>query len=272
MNINELKKLESEDITTISSRERRTFIKAGLGITGLFMGGTILSLSSSTETTAAVTEKRAVGKFPYSPHYTMVMVQNHCINCELCMDACVKTNNVPEYGWRTTILSRNRLIGPGKTQMIFMSILCNQCNRPPCVRVCPTTSTYKDEKTGIVMMVDKKCIGCKTCMVACPYNARYFNKEKKAVDKCDFCVDTKLKESGGKTTACVEACPAHSRRFGDLNDPESEVYQLIHKPDNVVWVLRPETGALPNVFYMNLDLQEFITVGETGNEQKNNKK
>ena len=108
-------------------------------------------------------------------------------------------------------------------------------------------------------MDPKKCIGCKTCMSACPYNARYFNEEIRAIDKCTFCFDTKLKESGGKTTACVEACPANVRIFGDLHDPESELYQLVHRHDVVVWVLRPEAGALPNVFYMN----DQETGGET---------
>ena len=99
-------------------------------------------------------------------------------------------------------------------------------------------------------MDSKKCIGCKTCMAACPYNARYYNEEKRAVDKCDFCLESRLTQ--GKTdTACVEACPAHVRIFGDLSDSESNVYKLVHRPETTVWVLRPETGALPNVFYMN---------------------
>ena len=104
----------------------------------------------------------------------------------------------------------------------------------------------------------KKCIGCKTCMAACPYNARYFKEENRAVDKCNFCWDTrtnpKLAEKGMtvyKDTACVEACPADVRVFGDIGDPKSRVYQLIHQKDKLVWVLRPEVGALPNVFYMN---------------------
>ena len=100
------------------------------------------------------------------------------------------------------------------------------------------------------MMDSKKCIGCKTCMSACPYNARYFNEETRAIDKCNFCFDTRLSK-GKKDTACVEACPARVRVFGDLADPGSEVYALVHSPDKVVWVLRPETGALPNVYYMN---------------------
>jgi len=251
MNINELEKLQSEDISTLSSQERRTFLKAGLVITGLFMGGTVLSLTSAKNAGAVVGSAPGKEEFPYKPHYSMVLVQNRCIDCERCKEACVKTNHVPEYGYRTTILERYKIIGPAETERIFMPVLCNHCNRPPCVRVCPTKATYKDKKTGIVLMNIKKCIGCKTCMAACPYNARYFNEEIRAVDKCNFCFDTKLKESGGKHTACSEACPANVRIFGDLSDPNSEVYRLVHHPDKVVWVLRPETGALPNVYYMN---------------------
>ncbi len=249
MNINELEKLESEDISSISSQERRTFLKAGLSITGLFLSGTVLSLVPAGKNAMAAENDN---RFPYSPHYSMVMIQNHCVDCHKCMEACVKTNKVPEYGHRTTILAKSKLIGPNKSEQIFVPVLCNQCNEPPCTRVCPTVATYKDPETGIVLMDNKKCIGCKTCMAACPYYARYFHHENRAVDKCNFCYDTKLKESGGKTTACVEACPAKVRVFGDLSDPESEVYQLVHKPETTVWVLRPETGALPNVYYMNL--------------------
>ena len=94
-----------------------------------------------------------------------------------------------------------------------------------------------------------KCIGCKTCVVACPYNARYFNEEKHSIDKCNFCFDTRLSK-GEKLTACSAACPAGVRIFGDLSDTNSEVYKLIHQIARPVWVLRPEIGAKPNVFYM----------------------
>jgi len=99
-------------------------------------------------------------------------------------------------------------------------------------------------------MINKNCLGCKTCMAACPYNARYFNKETRDVDKCNFCFDTRLSK-GETLTACSAACPADVRVFGDLSDPNSRVYKLVHAPEKLVWVLRPETGALPNVFYMN---------------------
>jgi Fe-S-cluster-containing dehydrogenase component len=253
MNINELEKLNNEGLEQLPLIERRTFLRAGLAITGLFMGGTILSLTSVRNAESAVGSMPGNANYPYSPHYSMVMRQNLCIDCELCMEACVQTNHVPSYGWRTIILERTRDIGPKEKETIFMPILCNQCNEPPCVRVCPTVATYKDKTTGIVVMENKKCIGCKTCMAACPYNARYFKEEVRAVDKCDFCWNTRLSK-GIKDTACVEACPAKVRIFGDLSDPKSEVYKLVHQPETTVWVLRPETGALPNVFYMNVTL------------------
>jgi len=250
MKINDLEKLEDEGVANLPSEERRRFLRFGLAVTGVFVGGSVLSLTSARNAESAMGPVPATGKFPYSPHYTMVMRQNRCIDCERCMEACVKTNNVPSYGYRTTILQQEREIGRGAKERVFMPVLCNHCNRPPCVRVCPTTATYKDKKTGIVMMDYKRCIGCKTCMAACPYNARYFKEENRAVDKCNFCFDTRLSRGESKT-ACAAACPAGVRIFGDLTDYNSEAYKLIHKPEKVVWVLRPETGAMPNVFYMN---------------------
>jgi Fe-S-cluster-containing dehydrogenase component len=257
MKIKDLENLQNEGVEDLPSLERRTFLRAGLAITGLFMGGTILSLTSVRNAESAVGTMPMSRTFPYSPHYSMVMRQNHCIDCELCMEACVRTNHVPDYGWRTIILERSRPIGRGATERIFMPILCNQCNQPPCVRVCPTVATYKDPTTGIVVMENRKCIGCKTCMAACPYNARYFNEETRAVDKCDFCYESRLSK-GMTTTACSEACPADVRVFGDLSDPNSRVYSLVHQPETTLWVLRPETGALPNVYYMNAEPPEVV--------------
>ncbi len=250
MKISDLEKLKNEGVENLPSEERRSFLKFGLSVTGVFLGGSVLSLTSARTVQGAVGSMPQAKKFPYSPHYSMVMRQNRCVDCERCKEACVKTNHVPSYGYRTTILEMEKEVGPNVTERIFMPVLCNHCNRPPCVRVCPTKATFKDEKTGIVMMDYKKCIGCKTCMAACPYNARYFKEENRAVDKCNFCIDTRLSK-GETETACAAACPADVRVFGDLADPQSRVYKLVHAPEKVVWVLRPETGALPNVFYMN---------------------
>lgn len=253
METKNLKKLENEGVECISSKERRRFMQFGLSITGVFLGGSILSLTSANKAQGGLgSGNLPIAQFPYSPHYTMVIRQNHCVDCERCLEACRSTNNVPAGGYRTAILERSIPTDEGQRERIFMPVLCNHCNNPPCVRVCPTQANHKNETNGIVLMNIDKCIGCKTCMVACPYNARYFNEDKRAVDKCTFCYTTKLKESGGKITACAAACPANVRIFGDLTDPESEAYKLIHTPGKAFWVLRPESGTLPNVFYTDI--------------------
>jgi Fe-S-cluster-containing dehydrogenase component len=233
----------------VTEMERREFLKLGLLITGIFAGGSILSVHSIVDRAHAATRMFAE-QHPYKPHYSMLIKQNLCIDCELCLEACVKTNNVPDYGYRTRILERTHEPGIArKTE--FIPILCNQCNQPPCVTACPTKATYKDKTNGIVRMDSDKCIGCKTCMTACLYNARYFNETRHAVDKCDFCLELRLSK-GEENVACSAACPAGVRIFGDLSDTSSEIYQTIHNLEKTIWVQRPETGAKPNVFYVKV--------------------
>ncbi len=249
MKIEDFKKLNNEGTEQLADSDRRRFLKLGFLVTGLYLGGKYLSLT----TTAKASEGNIVppqGIYPYSPHYTMVIREHLCIDCELCKEACIETNDVPHYGKRTDILEKRRSLGGGSHETIFMPVLCNHCNRPQCVRVCPTTATWKDKTTGIVVMNPGRCIGCKTCMAGCPYNARYFKEEERYVDKCNFCLDTRLNK-GEKNTACAAACPAEVRIFGDLTDQSSRVHELLHTPETIVWVLRPESGSLPNVYYTN---------------------
>ena len=235
-----------DDINTVSKMERREFLKLGFMITGVFAGGTVLSLASHINTFASVQEFTA--QHPYKPHYSMLVRQNLCIDCERCLEACRKTNEVPSYGYRTNILERIVPDAIGQKRE-FIPVLCNQCNNPPCVRVCPTRASYKDKKNGIVMIERRKCIGCKACVLACPYNARYFNEEVHAIDKCDFCFDTRLSR-GEALTACAAACPTGARTFGDLSEPKDFVYKMIHQIHKPVWVLNAGAGSKPNVYYM----------------------
>ncbi len=241
-----LDKLKSEGVENVSAEERRNFLKMGLTLTGVFAGGTLVSAVSSVRKVYATSGDYAK-KYPYKPHYSMIMHQDRCIDCERCLGACRETNHVPEAGYRTAILEREVPDAVGQKRE-FIPVLCNHCNVPQCTRVCPTKATYKDKANGIVMMDITKCIGCLTCQLGCPYNARYFNEERHAVDKCNFCIDTRLSK-GETLTACSNACPAGVRIFGDLSDPGSQLYKEVHRIDRQVWVLRPEAGTRPNVFY-----------------------
>jgi protein NrfC len=246
-NIEDLENMKNEGLDSVTMPERRTFLKMGLMVTGVFAGGKVLSVIPGPREASASTSS-AAEKYPYDPHYSMVVRPRLCVDCERCIKACAETNSVPSYGYRTRILSRNVKDAIGR-QLEFIPVLCNHCNIPPCTRVCPTKATYKDKTNGIVMMDSKKCIGCKYCVLACPYNARYFDDERRAIDKCNFCFDTRLSK-GEELTACASACPTGARTFGNISDPGNVVYKMVKQLEKPVWVLRPEAGAKPNVFYM----------------------
>jgi protein NrfC len=183
-NMMNLENMKNEGVENVSSQERRDFLKMGLAITGMFAGGTLFSAVSTFSRAHASDFAK---KYPYKPHYSMVMQQSRCIDCERCVQACKETNHVPDAhgAYRTTILEKETPDALGGKRE-FIPVLCNQCNLPQCTRVCPTKATYKDKKTGIVLMDIKKCIGCLTCQEGCPYNARYFDEHRHAVDKCNF--------------------------------------------------------------------------------------
>jgi molybdopterin-containing oxidoreductase family iron-sulfur binding subunit len=142
------------------------------------------------------------------------------------------------------------------------------CEDPPCEKICPTGATQKRED-GIVFVDYNKCMGCRACMIACPYQARYFLAELRpyydgqgltpyeelgyptngyvpgTVTKCNFCME---RVDAGKEPACVANCPGRARYFGDLEDPDSEVSRLIR--DRRGFQLHPEFGTNPSVFYL----------------------
>ncbi len=137
-----------------------------------------------------------------------------------------------------------------EVRRIFVPRLCMHCEDPPCVFVCPTGASYVNED-GVVLVKHEICIGCKYCIIACPYNARYVDHRIRSVDKCTFCYENRVMK--GKLPACVETCVGHARIFGDLDDPNSEVHKLVTTGEAAP--LRPDLGTKPKVFYVKRSSQ-----------------
>lgn len=204
-------------------------------------------------------------------HYVMVIDTVRCMGCHTCAVACKLENNLPDGIWWNRVLTvgGDEMETPSgeypNVQMDFITLSCQHCENPACVKVCPVGATWKDEETGLVMQDPDACLGCRYCMVACPYTGvRQFNFEepqyaagfavgsadapahqKATVGKCTFCAHRLAK---GQLPACIEQCPARARHFGDLNDPESEVAQLLRQRQ--YFQLLAEKGTDPSVYFL----------------------
>ena len=236
---------------------------------------------------AAKSESAAAKSFPTPDYdwtkrqWAFGVDANKCIGCLRCVEACKTENDVPltAHHFRTWVERYVYLEGESRPHVdsqadpvniaasgsereyrfanrykdakvekaFFVPKLCNQCEHPPCVQVCPVGATYK-AKDGVVLIDHDYCIGCRYCVQACPYGARFFNEEKGVTDKCTWCYHRITK---GLQPACVEVCPVGARVFGDRNDKQSPISLFIR--NNRVHVLKPETGNAPNVFYVGLD-------------------
>ncbi|MCD8340117.1 MAG: 4Fe-4S binding protein [Burkholderiales bacterium] len=228
--------------------DRRKFL-AGATVGSL----AVLSLTACDDKKDPKTATKADGT--PRPHYAMVYDQNKCIGCGLCKTACNETNHLPPGRSRLLLeLQRNpKQPEPDASkpesyarERRYVRVSCQQCQDAPCIRVCPTGAATRDKDTGIVTMNTDRCVGCKYCIAACPYNARYINPETHVADHCNFCLNTRL--VNGEDPGCVSACRHGALWFGDENDPDSYVARLLDVKDTVR--VRPELGTSPSLHYI----------------------
>lgn len=218
----------------------------------------------------------------------MVIDLDRCIGCRSCAVACKEHNSQPPGTWWNRVFTpgsswHQSAVGKnGRLQMYFLPVSCQMCENPPCQKVCPVKATYTDDR-GVVLVDYERCIGCRYCISACPYGVRQFNWEdpKKAkartgglqgydygypfdyrdqdgrlvytpdrpkgvVEKCTFCVQ--YTDGQKQLPACVRACPAKARVFGDLDDPNSEISKLVG--ERQTYRLLEDLGTSPKVFYL----------------------
>lgn len=181
--------------------------------------------------------------------YAMLIDLRRCIGCQSCTVSCNIENATPIGQFRTTVRQYEVTDNQYVVNNVLLPRLCNHCDNPPCVPVCPVQATFQ-RKDGIVVINNEQCIGCAYCVQACPYDARFINEETKTADKCTFCAH---RLDVGLLPACVESCVGGARIIGDLHDPKSTISQMMAKHKSELKVLKPEAGTNPYVFYLGLD-------------------
>ena len=180
--------------------------------------------------------------------YGILIDLKRCIGCHTCTFACKIENDVQPGSWIHVKteggphMDTPEGIYPN-VRMHYLPKTCNHCRRPTCLPVCPTHAIYK-RKDGIVLIDKDKCMGCKLCIEACPYEAPIFNPETSIVEMCTLCSH---RIDNGLEPFCVTCCPTRAMEFGDINDPNSEISRLIRKKR--AYVLMPERDTQPAVYY-----------------------
>jgi Fe-S-cluster-containing dehydrogenase component len=251
---------------------RRNLIKAGIA-------GIALPLASTKIINAAESlfperfEKQKV-------RWVFLVDTKKCVGCGMCVKACKNENELPYDAHITRtwveryVLTKDgqvhadspigardgftdRKIDLGESGLLdiknedilkafFVPKLCNQCESPPCVQVCPVGATYKTED-GVVLVDRSWCIGCGYCIMACPYGVRFFHPVHRVAEKCNFCYH---RISKGMKTACVAACPFEARMIGNIKDPEDPVTRIIQTER--IATLKEEYGTNPQVYYLGM--------------------
>jgi Fe-S-cluster-containing dehydrogenase component/formate-dependent nitrite reductase membrane component NrfD len=181
-----------------------------------------------------------------SVRYGFVIDQRKCIGCHACTVACKEENGVPLGAFRTWVKYVERGQYPD-TRRYFAVLRCNHCDDAPCVTICPTVALYR-RADGIVDFDGDRCIGCKSCMQGCPYDALYIDPDTNTAAKCHYCAH---RVEVGLEPACVIVCPERAIVAGDLDDPRAPIAQLVAREP--MQVRKPEQGTRPKVFYLGAD-------------------
>jgi len=175
--------------------------------------------------------------------YGMLIDTTKCIECFGCRVACQMQNGLPPEESFIHFYEKEIGVFPNVTVQV-LPVQCQHCENPPCMANCPTGATYKN-KDGIVLVDENKCIGCKYCVVSCPYQARVQNHKTGVVEKCRFCVE---EVDAGRAPICVSTCMGNARLFGDLDDPKSDISREIIK--RKAQPLRADIGTKPKIYYV----------------------
>jgi Fe-S-cluster-containing dehydrogenase component len=265
---------------TAASTSRRAFLGFGLALAGGAVGAAVLAKFTPVFAEELSDVTPIIPTYnPESRHWTYLVDTAACIGCGLCVVACKEENQVPEEPQYTrTWIERHVVTTDGELHIdspdggidgfpfdstdpaaagrmvdeaYFMPRLCMQCENSPCTSVCPVGATYRTVD-GVILVDAGRCIGCGYCVVACPYGARYLvpaghhapNDTPGVADKCTWCYH---RISRNLQPACVEVCPVGARKFGDENEPDNEISDIVRTQyPRPLW---PKYGTRPRVLY-----------------------
>lgn len=229
---------------------RRLFLSQGAKMT---VGAAFVPLASVAQ--AGINDQPPRRGGDPARRYAMLIDLRRCIGCQACTVACHIENQAPLGKFRT-IVSQTEVqsLETAEPAQFMLPRLCNHCDNPPCVPVCPVQATWQRED-GIVVVDSDRCVGCAYCVQACPYDARFINDRTQTADKCTFCAH---RLEAGLLPACVESCVGGARIIGDLNDPESQIARMVEQYRDELMVLQPDKNTRPHVFYLGMDAR-FVT-------------
>lgn len=251
------------------SCSRRDFLKQACG-------GTLASVLPVSAFTFLTNEEARAAVENANVRWAFLVDTRKCVGCGLCVKACKNENEIPydapitrtwveryvitkdgkahidspmggRDGFVDNVINGEEIDPENIDKAFFVPKLCNQCENPPCVQVCPVGATFTTPD-GVVLVDDEYCIGCRYCIQACPYGARWLHPETRVAAKCTFCYHRLAR---GLVPACVEVCPTGARVFGEVGKRVTPLGRFMRFND--VQVLKPHLNTKPKVYYANLD-------------------